>query len=254
MSTLFDLLSQDVINYCIRPYLADDYYARIALNSLLLPGDKRYTPLRIDAVKQFEMTLNLVKMEKLVNVATYSHNNFEKAKGILEVFNFLLKNPFIIKHEQKMWNVVFKQATTFADENSPQYTLLEGSVKEELIDKARLLLILISKTPILKTITTSKTNETWSAVDGAGIYSIVDNASALAALEVARRSKPHWRVFYRGYDDDDGEEEYGYFDARDKWVFLKDEYEWSQEEEPHVSRQGTVLEEDGWEKVVSRKR
>jgi hypothetical protein len=147
-----------------------------------------------------------------------------------------------------------------------------------LICKAGLLLEIMEKTPFLYQLNTFQSNANWAAIDGAGVCLVVDNSHLLAvalakeralALEAEklRRSKPHMRVVYRTrlvyrnyrYDDDDYDYdededwEYGYYDEANIWVCLKEEEE--EEQSPlRISRQGTVLEEDGWERVVSRKR
>ena len=55
--------------------------------------------------------------------------------------------------------------------------------------------------------------------------------------------------------DQYGDWEYGYYDEANNWVCLEEEEEEEQEQSPpRISRQGTVLEADGWERVVSRKR
>jgi hypothetical protein len=133
----------------------------------------------------------------------------------------------------------------------------------------------LEKKPYLYPVNAPQGNEKWSAVDGAGVCHITDNTHLLAIAaakerakaaeaEKLRRSKPHMRLVYRPrlvyrsyrYDDDDYDEdeewEYGYYDTNNEWIYLRDEEE--EQVAPRVSRQGTVLEEDGWERVVSRKR
>ena len=269
MSTLFDFLPLDVINYVIKPFIENDYFARIALNGLLPPIDKQPTPLRKDAAKQLAFSLNTVKLKKLVGKATMAESPLAKAEAIVVLFDYLINNRLIMQHNINFRGTIIRQASTFADINCVQYNVLEESVKMCLVEKAHELLDVIGRTPFLYTLNSSLGNEKWSAVDGAGGCLVVDNSSwlALAAAkarakeaeeEKVRRSKPHWRVvnrrrrYYSRYWDDDEEDwEYGYFD-NDRWVFLKGEEE--EQEQTRVSRQGTVLEADGWERVVSRRR
>ena len=268
MSTLFDFLPLDVINYEIKPYIVNDYFARLALNALLPPIDRRGTPLRQDTARQLHLSLHIAPLKKLTHDASLVEGPVRKAECIVAVFDFLINNPLILQHNLSFRNTALRQAKTFADSNCPQYTVLEDAAKTPLICKAGLLLERMEKTPFLYQLNTFQSNEKWSAVDGAGVCHVADNVRLLAiaaAKEIAaaaeaeklRRSKPHMRVVYRTrcyrYDDDDYDEdedwEYGYYDEANNWVCLEEE-----QSPPRISRQGTVLEADGWELVVSRKR
>ena len=278
MSTLFDFLPLDVINYVIKPFIENDYFSRVALNGVLPPRDKRATLRREDAAKQLALCLNTVKLKKLVNNATWAEGPQAKAEAISVLFEYLIHNPLILQHNMNFRETAFRQATTFADINCVQYSTLEEKQKVCLVLQASLLLEVMGRTPYLYPLNPSLGNEKWSAVDGAGDCIVVDNSRWLAIAaakakakaaedEKVRRSKPHWRVVYRNrrycrknsydsydYDYDEEEEsEYGYYDKDNKWVLLADEEQW-QKEQPRMTRQGTVLEADGWERVVSRRR
>ena len=272
MSTLFDFLPLDVINYEIKPYIENDYFARLALNALLPPIDRRGTPLLQDASKQLHLSLQIAPLKKLTHDASLAEGPVRKAEAIAMLFDFLIHNPLIMQHNLSFRNTALRQATTFADRACSQYTLLEDVDVTPLICKASLLLEIMEKTPFLYQLNTFQSNAKWTAVDGTGLCVVVDNSKALAlalakertlALEAekARRAIPHWRVVnrsrrYYSHDesdyDDDEDWEYGYFDKADKWICLEEEEE--VQSPPRISRQGTVLEEDGWERVVSRKR
>ena len=277
MSTLFDFLPLDVINYEIKPYIENDYFARVGLNALLPPIDRRGTPLLQDTARQLHLSLHIAPIKKLTHDASLVEGPVRKAEAIATLFDFLIHNPLILQHNLSFRNTALRQATTFADPNCSQYTLLEDVDFTPLIFKAGLLLELMEKTPFLYQLNTFQSNAKWTAVDGAGLCVVVDNSHLLAvalakeralALEAEklRRSKPHMRVVYRTrlvyrryrYDDDDYDEdedwEYGYYDEANIWVCLKEEEEEEEQSPLRISRQGTVLEEDGWERVVSRKR
>jgi hypothetical protein len=284
MSTLFDFLPLDVINYVIKPFIDNDYFARIAINALLPPNDRRGSPLRQDASKQLHLSLNLAPLKKIMHTATWAEGPLGKANGIVALFDFLINNPLILQHNLNFRNTALRQAKTFADSDCPQYTVLEDTAKTALVCKAALLLERMEKSPYLYPVNTFQGNEKWSAVDGAGVCHVADNVrllavaaakerAAAAEAEKLRRSKPHMRVVYRTrltyrsyrYDDDDYDEdedwEYGYYDEANNWVCLEEQDQEGQEQEqaqqqspPRISRQGTVLEADGWERVVSRKR
>jgi len=272
MSTLFDFLPLDVINYEIKPYIENDYFARLALNALLPPIDRRGTPLRQDTARQLYLSLRIAPLKKLTHDASLAEGPVRKAEAIATLFDFLINNPLILQHNLSFRNTALRQATTFADPNCSQYISVQMTAVTPLICKAGLLLEIMEKTPFLYQLNTFQSNAKWTAVDGAGLRVVVDNSYLLAvalakekalALEAEklRRSKPHWRVvnrrrgyYSRYYDDDEEDWEYGYFDKAHKWVCLEEEQKEEEQSPQRVSRKGTVLEADGWERVVSRKR
>lgn len=265
MTTLFDFLPLDVINYVIRPYLSNDYFARIAVNALLPPIDRQGNPLRQDVAILCMLRLNLIPLKKLIDNATWAEGPLAKAEAIVELFEFLIHNPLILQHNFNFRNTALRQANTFADTDCHQYTLLEEQAKATLIDKSLNLLELMAKTPFLYQLNVPVGDEKWSSVYGAGPCVVVDNSKALVLTarkenalrleaEMRRRSNPHWTyVSYRGnrYDDDEdygGEWQYGYVDSSNNWVLIEDDTR------SYVSRRGTVKQDDGWERVVSRKK
>lgn len=54
--TLFDCLPLEVIKSKIIPFIADDYFARIGINSVLPPVDRTGTKLRPDVISVFDGT------------------------------------------------------------------------------------------------------------------------------------------------------------------------------------------------------
>ena len=264
---MFDYLPLDVINFVIRPFIANDYWARVSLNSLLPPAERQGTRFKVDTLKQVELFLAMNKLRVLVDKATDATDPNVKAEKIVEFFDFLIKHPLFLQHSLSLRNTVFNQASTFGDITCPQYNSVNTSTMVVLVNKASEMLSVLKGKPFLYHIT-SLNNTTWCPIDGVGKRVCVDNELALiaaAAAEKLRLSTPHWRNvrpeirYYRhriGYDDyehdyyedeNEGEWEYGYFDASNKWVFIKDDTP------PKVSRRGTVMEDDGWEKVVSKK-
>ena len=267
MQTLFDSLPLDIINYVIKPFIGNDYFARIAINSILPPIDRQGSPLKIDAAKQLGLSLSVVKLKRIIGAFPYSENSISRSENIIVLFDYLLKNPLILQHNSNFRQVTNRQANTFADSHCPQYKLLEETAKTALVSKANLLLQFMEKTPFLYTINTTIGNEKWSAVSDTGVCVVVDNSRALAIAEKAKRSIPHWRPYISRYsryypysDDEHDEREFGYYDANEEWVCLRGEWDDTDEEEedeeievPRVSRRGTVKEADGWERVVIRK-
>ena len=97
MSTLFDFLPLDVINYEIKPYLDNDYFSRIAINALLPPNDRRGTHLGKDAARRLHMSLHIPLLKKLTNDAACAEGPVGKAAAIVVVFELLINNPLICK-------------------------------------------------------------------------------------------------------------------------------------------------------------
>lgn len=275
MVNLFDSLPLDVIKYEIIPYIADDYFARIGINSLLPPVDRQRAPLRCGASLELGMSLCVVKLNRLVANATNAADPLNKAEYITETFNYLLKNLLILQHNMTFRNTAIAKAATFADPDCNQLEVLPEVPKANLIDKSCQLLALAACTPFLYHCTSALSKDSkWSPIEGAGRHVVVDNERALIAAakeerakfraaEKERRSKPHWHFFstrrgrYRDDydDDDDGDWGFGYFDAEERWVYLEEPQEEGQElEQPVVSRRGTVMDSDGWEWVVSKRR
>lgn len=276
MSNLFDRLPLDVIDYVIRPFVGNDYFARIGMNFLLPPVDRQGSPLKRDAAKQLELSLASARLKPLLAEAA-AGTAPTKAVAIGATFDFMAANPLILQHNRAFRDVVFIQATTFANPDCPQYALLEAVVAATLVAKAQRLLDLVTNLQgPFEQISTSCSDQKWSAVSGGAAPVIVDNslllAEAEAATALARRSTPHWRCISRRMryrrgrwdsddDDDDVDDdwEYGYFNDADRWVCIERESAWTPrsdepEEQPRVSRRGTVMEADGWEKVVGRRR
>jgi hypothetical protein len=265
MINLFDSLPLDIIKYEIIRYIADDYFARIGINFLLPYIDRQSTPLRRGASLELGMSLCVVKLNQLVANATNAKDPLRKAEYITETFNYLLKNPLILQHNMSFRNTAIAKAATFADHDCNQLEVLSEVTKADLVTNSCQLLALAACTPFLYHCTSALSNDSkWSPIEGAGRHMVVDNERALIAAakekrirfmasEKERKSKPHWNYFirrsYRYYDDDDGDWEYGYFDANEKWVYLEEE-----QEQPVVSRRGTVMDSDGWEWVVSKRR
>jgi hypothetical protein len=273
MVNLFDRLPMDVIKYEIIPYIANDYFARVGINSLLPPVDRQSTPLRRGAALELGMSLSVVKLNRLVAKATNTEGPPSKAELIGETFAYLLTNPLILQHNLTFRNTALAKAATFADPDCSQYYLLPEATKANLIDKSCELIVLAACKPYLYHCNSALSKDSrWSPVEGGGRHIVVDNERALIlaakeeyakriAAEKIRRSKPHWEYFSRGryrYDDDDvdGDWEFGYFDNNEQWVYLEQEQEQEQEQEPEpvVSRRGTVMGADGWETVVAKRR
>ena len=294
---MFDRLPMDVINYEIRPLVANDYFARVGINEMVRTHEKTPTRLRRNAAAELEVALATARMKPMLNDAelhsiTYGMTEEEKtataerkAAKIGVIFDFNVKHPILLKHNLSFRTTVESKVAEFADPDCPQYHLVSEASKATLIEKATWLMETLANNPFLFHVNGSTTTDKWSPIDGAPACVIVDNSvllaaaaaveqAAMAAAEKERRSTPHWRpTSYRrrgrymdsdedDYDDDDWQ--YGYYeDGGHLWVCLKteaeDNYErWSNydepEEQPKVSRRGTVMEADGWERVVSRRR
>ena len=271
MPNMFNHLPLDVIDYVIRPFIVNDYFARIALNSVLPPVDRKGTPLKDSAVAQLNMTLNVPKLDRSVRQVTNAVGTRARAEALSGFFDLLIKQPFILQHSYNFRQAAIAKAATFADPVCSQYSSETGDAKDALVERSKRLLELIDNIPYVGQVTSSSADPKWSAVDGAGTCLLVDNSRAVllatAAAEKLRRSTPHWRMVFKAnsvrydyyqdeyYEDGDDIEEFGYFDECYVWVCLRSEDDLYDDDTPvHNSRRGTVMGTDGWETVVSKKR
>lgn len=299
----------DVIRFVILPYVANDYFARVAINSMVAWDEKIASPLKKNAAIQLEISLITPKLKRLLEGCEfdpYLHimakdeekkaRAEQKALKICEIFDINIKNPILLKHNLNYRQTVERKAREFADPDCSQYSIVCDETKVLVLAKAIQLLEAVVSNPF-RFAESGSGQENWSPIDGAPARVIVDNSALLAvarareraaaeAAEKERRSKPHWRSIcyyrrgrYSGDSDDDsyGDEEwqYGYYeDGNYPWICLKTEIrnewggseedeqyeewrqqqqeEWERQEQPKVSRRGTVMEADGWERVVPR--
>lgn len=184
--SLFDYLPLDVINYVIRPFVGNDYFARVGLNSLLPPTDRQGTPLRRDAVKEFELSLAAARLKPLVERAVAPNDPQTKAKNIGEVFDFLIRDPLITQHQRQFRETAMNQARTFADPDYERYKIVSVDESTALVERAQRLLDLMNQRPFLYQIATSLSNEKWSPIVGTALPTIVDNTQLLADARRAR--------------------------------------------------------------------
>jgi hypothetical protein len=250
MHTLFDCVPLEVIRHNIRPFIVNDYFARIAINSILPPADRQGTPLRVKAIKELELEINWIKLNRLEKNIKHKDKT-QETNGICKVYDYLLKNPFILQHHEGRRNMYISKATDYANPDYSHYTKVYNKSKLNLIDKASLLIELINKKPFICHY--NEPCELWSPIFDAGHRTIVDNSRILfektaTAKEMSnvnrkkiKRAIPQLRCFMRPLDkeDDYGElieydeydediyedegyemyEEYGYFDINtDKWI------------------------------------
>ena len=234
MATMFDALPLDTIKYEILPLIADDYFARISINSMLKPEERTSTPLRKNAVAELEMSIaiRLYKKNEL-NEEEYDVSASKRAKKLMAIFDFIIRNPTFLKYDINYRNAMIKKVQEYSDPNFPQYSLVSKDEKAQLLSKANQLITVLAKTPYLREVRAGPYDLVWTPIDGAKPRKVVNNAALLEAAEKVRKSKAHWRpVLYRRYTrghwresdyeyEEDEMMEYGYFDTNDKWVCLQ---------------------------------
>ena len=222
MPSKFDELPLDVIKYEILPFVSNDYFARMGINSILQPVERTSTPLRKNAVAELEMTLTLMKYKKkgLYVEPELLEGCAQRVKLLLGIFDFNINDMRLIKYSKNFRDMLKKKAELFANPNINDYQFVSEDEKANVILKATQILEVLAKNPYVCEADPSFRNETWSPIDGLK-RRIIDNSDL---LEKIRRSKPHWREieFKRGRSHRyyDYYREYGYFDSDDKWITL----------------------------------
>ena len=221
MPSKFDDLPLDVIKYEILPFVANDYFARMGINSMVQPVERTSTPLRKNAAAELDMAFTLMSYKKKgLNVeGELLESPAQRLEWLIEIFNFNIKDPHFIKYAKVFRDMITKKAQHYANPDIDEYMLVSEDEKARLTLKATQILEVLAKNPYLYEAYPSIRNETWSPIDGVKPRMIVDNSEL---LEKIRRSKPHWREieFKRGRSHRyyDYYMEHGYYDSNDEWV------------------------------------
>ena len=237
MPSKFDELPLDVIKYEILPFVADDYFARMSINGMLEPVERTSTPLRKNAVAELDMSLTVLNYKKRkldVDIRGATPTPSKIAEKLMEIFDFSIDNPLLLKYDIKYRNVMIKKAGAYADPNFVDYGYVSEDEKVKLVLKANQALEALDKNPYICECRPSFRNEKWSPIDGANSHVIIDNTEL---LEKIRRSTPHWRNIgikrdrpsplsrsRRCYEADEYQNRddyvYGYFDSNDAWISI----------------------------------
>ena len=226
MPSKFDKLPLDVIKYEILPFISNDYFARMGINSMLQPVERISTPLRKNAVAELDMSFTMLLYKKKgLGKEIYEYTPSKMAEKLLSIFDFSINNTHFIKYHKNYHDAMKKKAETYANPNFIEYELIDE--RAPLILKATQMLEVLAKNPHICCVTPSYLNARWSPIEGA-TPCIVDNSEL---LEKIRLSKPHWREIEikrgrtRRHNDVDEEyenylyvREYGYFDSNDTWI------------------------------------
>ena len=230
MATMFDWLPLDVIKYEILPFVADEYFARMGINSILHPLDRISTPLRNNAIAELQMSIATRQYKNTnLNGNEYTTSASERAKMLISIFDFNTRNSTFLKYDIKYRNALILKVQQYSDPNFPQYHSVSQDEKTQLVSKAMQFTTTLANTPYLHEVKGVEFELNWSPIDGAKPRSVIDNTALLEAAERKRRSQPHWRNIveyhrhtYAYHDYADREyREYGYFDTNNKWVTLQ---------------------------------
>ena len=234
---MFDLLPLDIIKYEILPFAANDYFARMGINSMLQPAERVSTPLRKNAAAEFEMSITVLNYRKNIN-DEYALSASERAKSLMNIFDFLNKNPTLLKYDINYRNATIKKVEEYSDPNFSQYRWISEDEKMEVVSKANKLAETLSENKYVCEVRKSVSNEAWSPIDGLKTR-IINNFALLEKIERELRAVPRWRLVehernsksygrQRRHEDLPDEYytyekwEYGYFDMNDQWVFIHD--------------------------------
>jgi hypothetical protein len=239
MPSKFDKLPLDVIKYEILPFVKNDYFARMGINSMLQPVERTSTPLRKNAAAELDMALTMMNYKKkgLYAEGGLLKTSAQRLGRLIAIFNFNIYDLHFIKYNKNFRGVITEKAEHYANPNINEYEFVSEDEKANLILNAAQMLEVLSKNPYVCEAYTSVINDKWTPIDGVKPRIIVDNKEL---LEKIRRSKPHWRIVEEKrkrwrprrnisdsdysdeeYDDEHGKMEYGYFLKDNTWVALK---------------------------------
>ena len=240
MPSKFDKLPLDVIKYEILPFVENDYFARMGINSMLQTAERISTPLRKNAVAELDMAFTIMTYKKkkgLYAKGELLKTSAQRLERLIAIFDFNINDVNFLKYDKNFRRAIKAKAEHYANPNINEYELVSEDEKANLILKATQILEVLAKNPYLYEAYSSVINDKWTPIDGAKSRIIVDNA---ALLEEKRRSTPYWRIVEEKrkrwrprrnirdndysdeeYDDEHGKMEYGYFLKDNTWVALK---------------------------------
>lgn len=162
MPSKFDELPLDVIHYEILPFLSDDYFARIGINSMLLPIERTSTPLRKNAAIELEMSLTLHKFS--IVLAADSSTPSTRGEQLMAAFNLTINNPLFLKYNRKFRDIITEKGETYADPNFQDYGLVSEDEKAQLVVKSNKILEVLEKNLYVCDVSPSFINDEWSPI------------------------------------------------------------------------------------------
>jgi hypothetical protein len=159
---LFDQLPTDMIYYEIFSYL--DYNSRVTANLLLPQQDRLRTPLRKDAVLEFQMRLGTTLITSIIWKQTNARNSIGRNRLTLKIWRTVPKFPELFQYSAKFREVVAAKAVEFTEPALEEFSHISPYMRKELKRLCETFLSSLEKYPYIREVALSNEQENWSAV------------------------------------------------------------------------------------------
>ena len=160
---LFDQLPTDMIYYEIFRYL--DYDSRVTANLLLPQKDRLRTPLKKDAVLQFQLRLASTILVTLVNKQARAKNSVARNRLSLKIWRTVPLFPELVQYNSKFRAVITEKAVEFSDPSLEDLERVSPYTRKELKRLCEaFLLSLETSYPYKREVSLSSLQEDWSPV------------------------------------------------------------------------------------------
>lgn len=160
---LFDQLPTDVIYYEIFRYL--DYDSRVTANLLLPQKDRLRTPLKKDAVLQFQLRLASTILVSLVNKQARAKNSVARNRLSLKIWRTVPLFPELAQYNSKFRAIITEKAVEFSDPSLEDLERVSPYTRKELKKLCEaFLLSLETSYPYKREVSLSSLQEDWSPV------------------------------------------------------------------------------------------
>jgi len=165
---MFDFLPLDVIKYKITPFVVNDYFARMGINSMLAPVERMSTPLRKNATTELHITIILDRYNKMLSntkILSNMDTHSKRGRQLMAAFNCVINNPLLLKYHIKFRSVITKKAEEHSDPNFSDYELISEDEKNQLVLNAKNVLEVLKNNAYVSEISSSVKNKMWSPID-----------------------------------------------------------------------------------------
>jgi len=160
---LFDQLPTDMIYYEIFPYL--DYNSRVTANLLLPWQDRLRTPLRKDAVLEFQLMRGLDVIKPIIKKQAAATSRVVRNRMSLKLWRTLPLFPELYQYGARFRAVAAAKATEFSDPSTYEMTQVSVYTRKELIKLCKaFLLSLETSYPYVRELDFPSPGGNWSAV------------------------------------------------------------------------------------------
>ena len=160
---LFDQLPTDMIYYEIFPYL--DYNSRVTANLLLPRKDRLRTPLRKDAVLEFQIRLGSNLITSLIKKQGNTTNSIARNRLTLKIWRTVPLFPELFQYSSRFRQVIVEKAAEFSDPSLEGVEHVSAYTRKQLKRLCEdFLLSLETSYPYKREVASSYTRENWSAV------------------------------------------------------------------------------------------